>query len=1197
MDELNRAYEALQKAHDAGDVEGAKQIAEYARSLEAGSKADNYEAGADQGLGIPESAIGAAMGATLGAAAGPAVGATVDTAANIGAKMVNPTAANAANMPAGNSPAAVRKWLATQTSNPYAGGKDQSEAYRKAELAAGKPVQSRGSKTPIRKGRLGIENQIPETTLPQKAAANIINAEKVGKPGVGRRVAGMGVAGAELGNAIEEAKKGNIGRAALSGLGTLGGTASQSSNKTIRRIGTGLSVAVPAIQKFVLPDEDEEVQKKAAGGKIAKKLVGFLESTPKKPDPLVGTRYKSTDLGGLIQPTPFDIESALHAKVMHRPYDLSGRNQRIEEVSGHQLTNPVITEGGQPFGRDIKLQATGQGGASNKSINDRILKRVEAAAREGDGRVFNVPSSMTYGSEAFSNMPIDIILDLIKQREFSPETLKYLSDLVRAKSPALQNFVGFGDPNVTKQLTEGGFGLTTTPGKLRVGATQAMMGKENKAQSLIDYNHEDLFNAIRAPELRDVPPGYMGETIMEAVPGHPGFKTGSHGAYDSGDASTYRGQGINAPISLWMPDSYKRALAEVRSAPKTAEKSLGHQRAMARNVLGTAEEGVAQTITPQVADNLQRFQEAVKEGKLDKNDLEAIHKYIYGDKAHEYAKGGKVGILEAAAAAFKKQFTPGFYHGSPSNKIKEFDPSKGSIPDVKDHITPNVTFVTPKPEFAESFLPEGFDSTYRTGSTMYPVNVNLGKHFDPNTPEGSEVVRQYLLNKYKKEADTYGFDEAMNQKHEHYMDKLTHPVNNWKLLENPEILDYLKNTGHNSFSVTEGGIKNVGIFDPKHIRGKFAKYNPEDAESADFMKAAGGAVQHFDGGGKVGNMLSLLKKLGLSEESIAAWKAANGVNQRQVRNPLLQQAAKDLAEGKITSEQYRALARVEMPINPFTSAPNMPSQQDIGNALKSNQLETGIIGVNKDIAPGTRVSSRLDIPAYDKYDKWIVSLHDPLDAGKSIGYGQTAHLKGPIDFTASPKAGHAIATGKADKTTYARIHGDWEPTDPEDVYKRAQDLMGDPQWAQVGLNPFRHSYFYDKADMAPVVGGQEALQVGPLVLVKKPQKVDPDDPRFRLSKDKPETFAPGGLIKGALSLFKGKADDATSKYHPQVQKGLAEGRIDPADAQWMSDYANTPGNSQVETGTGAFKDQSERMQNFLGRIKSGEVKTPSGWEK
>lgn len=208
-------------------------------------------------------------------------------------------------------------------------------------------------------------------------------------------------------------------------------------------------------------------------------------------------------------------------------------------------------------------------------------------------------------------------------------------------------------------------------------------------------------------------------------------------------------------------------------------------------------------------------------------------------------------LLDEAKAAYKAKFTPGFYHGSPANNIEAFDPSKGTIADVKDHITPNVTFVTPKPEFAESFLPEGFNTPYRTGSTMYPVSVNLGKHFDPNTPEGSEIVKQYLSNKYKKEADTYGFDEALGQKHEHYMDKLTHPVNNWKLLENPEILDYLKSTGHNSFSVTEGGIKNVGVFKPENIRGKFAEFNPEHAADPDFMKAAGGSVEGYAAGGEV----------------------------------------------------------------------------------------------------------------------------------------------------------------------------------------------------------------------------------------------------------------------------------------------------------------------------------------------------------
>jgi len=449
--------------------------------------------------------------------------------------------------------------------------------------------------------------------------------------------------------------------------------------------------------------------------------------------------------------------------------------------------------------------------------------------------------------------------------------------------------------------------------------------------------------------------------------------------------------------------------------------------------------------------------------------------------------------MKAAVEEFKKKFTGGFYHGSPSNKIKTFDSSKAKDPDLS---TPGVTFVTRDPDFAESFLPGTSRNVYKSGATMYPVSVNLGKHWDPNTEEGMAAIKNYLKTTTRENPS-----EGLLKR------------GDWTEIENPDFLDYLRKQKYDTFHVMEGGVPNVGIFEPKNIRGKFAKYNPEDAESPDFMKAEGGPVQHYDGGGKVGNILTLLKKLGLSEESIAAWKAANYINQRQTRNPLLQQAAKDLAEGKITSEQYRALARTEMPIRAFTEVPNMPTQQDIANALRSNQLETGIIGVNKNIAPGSRVSSRLDIPAYDQYDKWIVSLHDPLNAGKSIGYGQTAHLKGPIEFTAPPKAGHAIATGKISKDTYARIHGDWEPTNPEDVYKRAQDLMGDPQWAQVGLNPFRHSYFYDKADMAPVVAGEEALQVGPLVLVKKPQKVDPDDPRFRIVKDRPETIAKGGKVK------------------------------------------------------------------------------------
>ena len=196
--------------------------------------------------------------------------------------------------------------------------------------------------------------------------------------------------------------------------------------------------------------------------------------------------------------------------------------------------------------------------------------------------------------------------------------------------------------------------------------------------------------------------------------------------------------------------------------------------------------------------------------------------------------------MKAAVEAFKKKFTGDFYHGSPSPSIKSFNPAKSK----KDFPIQDVTFVSPNPDFASSFAPN------KTGATMYPVNVNMGKHFDPNTPEGNEAIKQFLLDKYQKEAGTDYFEEAIKQKHEHLMDNLTDPLNTWKTLESPEMLNYLRSSGHDTFKVVEGGVPNVGVFKPQNIRGKFAKFNPEDAESPDFMKAEGGLV-HLAGGGKI----------------------------------------------------------------------------------------------------------------------------------------------------------------------------------------------------------------------------------------------------------------------------------------------------------------------------------------------------------
>ena len=190
--------------------------------------------------------------------------------------------------------------------------------------------------------------------------------------------------------------------------------------------------------------------------------------------------------------------------------------------------------------------------------------------------------------------------------------------------------------------------------------------------------------------------------------------------------------------------------------------------------------------------------------------------------------GGKVlsalgKSLGEAQAAYKAKFTPGFYHGSPSNSIEAFDPTKSAKDPM--YITPQATFVTRDPQFAESFLSMNNSGKVKSGSTMYPVNVNLGQHWNPNTPEGKALISEFI-EKYPKRVN---LEKGLNR-------------GDWTAIENSDFLRHLKETGHDTFHVMEGGIPNVGVLKPQNIRGKFAEFNPEDAANPDFMKAKGGLV-------------------------------------------------------------------------------------------------------------------------------------------------------------------------------------------------------------------------------------------------------------------------------------------------------------------------------------------------------------------
>ena len=246
------------------------------------------------------------------------------------------------------------------------------------------------------------------------------------------------------------------------------------------------------------------------------------------------------------------------------------------------------------------------------------------------------------------------------------------------------------------------------------------------------------------------------------------------------------------------------------------------------------------------------------------------------------------------------------------------------------------------------------------------------------------------------------------------------------------------------------------------------------------------------------------------DETLAAVKLKEkdtGLPQKRLRIPELTNAAEDLSRNKISVDEYRKLVDELMPIVPFKQVPEMTSLIDVVRSLDAGKIKegVGVIGVDiPSIKTGTPVSQRLDIPSYNFYDKWVVTLHAPDSSRKVFGYGNTGWVT-DVKFSASPTTGFRIATD-TNKSPIAFIDGSWKNHKPEEAFKKAQEFINDPEWSQIGYNPYRFSYFYDKADGMPVVNADEVIQIGPLVLGKNVTKANPTDKRFEVNLKDGRTF-------------------------------------------------------------------------------------------
>ena len=218
-----------------------------------------------------------------------------------------------------------------------------------------------------------------------------------------------------------------------------------------------------------------------------------------------------------------------------------------------------------------------------------------------------------------------------------------------------------------------------------------------------------------------------------------------------------------------------------------------------------------------------------------------------------------------------------------------------------------------------------------------------------------------------------------------------------------------------------------------------------------------------------------------------------------IRTPELEKSTRDLLDSKITRDEHLDNVDTYKPVNPWDDMPREPSDKAVVFALNDAQrsdgyfvlADTGSMGVNKSsLKVGDLFNGRLDIPAYNRYDTWIVT-GSSANAEKGKHYAKAIHYTSeegkPVKFIASVKTSQNIGTGEKGKTPYATVQGYVKDLDADAIRANAVKYLNDPEWTQIGFDPRRQGGFYARAGKnkhVPVREASEVIQIGPLVLAR-----------------------------------------------------------------------------------------------------------------
>lgn len=211
------------------------------------------------------------------------------------------------------------------------------------------------------------------------------------------------------------------------------------------------------------------------------------------------------------------------------------------------------------------------------------------------------------------------------------------------------------------------------------------------------------------------------------------------------------------------------------------------------------------------------------------------------------AKGGAKRVLpaERREANLAKFLEPSaekrrMYHGTrAANKRSISKPGDQGIEEFK-HGLRGMTFVSPDSKFANSYAgarltPGALEESGWT-PTMYPVHVQVKNPFDYENPEHIEGILPHL---------PFGTDYKWSVVHKKTPDEMRKELGEgrWEILEDTDVVEAVRNAGHDAMYMKENGVKNLGVFDAKKIKSAIGNRGTYDTRKADITKAGGGEVK------------------------------------------------------------------------------------------------------------------------------------------------------------------------------------------------------------------------------------------------------------------------------------------------------------------------------------------------------------------